>query len=305
MYKIKTFASRGVLCQIDRIEDGFRLLGHEIVNDGEVNFIYCNDQSTHKQAIEYKRLYPKSKLILNTLDLPFHLPDYRFIIDDLTLNLMQADAVTTISETVKNQMLSAFPFLQKNGITTIFQPIKAIKPLKLERNGKTAVFGRQSDINKGFLTALRGTIMADTTISIIGSENPINSIKPEYKNYCEYKGLVDDKKLNIEYNSCSCVLICSEVEGLCLPLIEGLVSKTPVVCLSRMQTAKEFCPPQFICDGNEFTIGDKIKSLISAYNNKEEWIFKILDEYSERYLKQFSPESVAYNIVKVFQKLVN
>lgn len=300
--KIKSLGARGnILTQISRIEDGFLSLGHELVNDSEPQFIYCNDKGVHQEGIELKKKYPKAKLILNTLDLAQHCEEHRDICDQLSLNFYFADAITTISETVKEQMLSAFPHTQKAGISVVYQPIKSVKPLKLEKNGKMAVFGRQLDKNKNFPLAMNAAIIANMDIDVIGPEDPTTFSLKHDKNYkrCYYKGLVSDKQLNIEYNEASVVLMCSGIEGIGLSMIESLCVKTPVVCVSTMSTSKEFAPPEFICEPNPFAIADKIKYVTSG----DEKISKILDEYSERYLKIFSPESVANNIVSVYEKI--
>ena len=49
--EIKTFGSRGVSCQVNAIDDGFRLLGHTSVKEGYVDFIYSNDSSHQKEAM--------------------------------------------------------------------------------------------------------------------------------------------------------------------------------------------------------------------------------------------------------------
>lgn len=296
-YKILTLGGRGPLCQQDRVDDGFKLLGHELVQESP-NFIYCNDYNHHAKGIELKKKYPNSKLILNTLDLPSHVKEYGDILDQLSINFYQADAFTTISETVKEQMLSKFPHIQKKGVDVIYQPIKNVKPLNLKRNSNLMILGRVLDANKRAILSIYATKLSSLVLDVYGTDNIDLVLEQEYKKIVKYGGLLTDKQLNIEYNSHAAVLITSQNEGLCLPLVEAICSKTPVVCCSDMTTSHEFCPPEFICEPTPFSIYDKIKYVTSG----DIKIQKILDEYSEKYLKQFSPESVAYNIVKSYEK---
>ncbi len=296
--KIKCFGHRGILGQVSRIENGFTLLGHELV-DEYPDLIFANDKSSHLEAIQYKKKYPNAKLILSVQDLGNHCSDHKQIIDDLTINLMQADAVTTISETVKEQMLSVFPFLQKNGISTIYQPIKAVEPLKRERTSNLMALGRLSDPNKRIGLAIQAVAIYGGHLDLYGPDDITNFINREYKNFFTYKGIVSDKELNEAYNTHTAVLVTSLNEGINLPAIESLVCKTPLVCCSDMSTSKELIPKEFICETTPFSIADKIKYVTNG--SKE--INDILDEYSEKYIKQFSPESVSFNIIKCYEKI--
>ncbi len=296
--KIKSLGGRGELCQISRIDDGFKMLGHELVDENP-DLIYVNDHNYHKEGIELKKKYPTAKLILNCLDLPKHCKEYQQICDELSLNFYFCDAITTISNTVKEQMLSVFPHTQKNGISVIYQPVKPVKPVKLDSAG-ISVFGRQNDGNKRFSLSLQSAMIAGLNIKVVGPEDPTQFLTPQYKKICKYVGLVSDKQLNVEYNNSSVVLICGVVEGISLSLIEALICKVPVVCCSDMQTAREFCPTEFICEPNPFNIADKIKYVTSG----DERISKILDEYSEKYQKQFAPETIAWNIIQTYEKTI-
>ena len=59
---ILSYGSRSLMAQIDRIEDGFRSLGH-IVNkmDTSPDLIYANDIGHWDQALDAHSQFPNSK----------------------------------------------------------------------------------------------------------------------------------------------------------------------------------------------------------------------------------------------------
>ena len=296
MYKILTLGARGnILCQVNRIDKGLKSIGCELVTEN-LDIIYANDAGNHKEAIALKKKYPSAKLILNVLDVPLHLSNIRDIIADLNNNFYSADIVTTISETVRLQMLNIFPQLQKRGVPVIYQPIKPVKPLNLKRNDNLLAIGRVCDSNKRFNIALELAVTSGRVINVVGPEDPSNILPPNkfhYKKYINYLGVLSDKDLNIQYNTCAALLITSKIEGLCLPLCEGLITKTPILCCDDMQTAQELCPLIFISNNNLFDLSDKLTYITSG----SEEINRVLTEYSDKYIKQFSPQSIAQNII--------
>ncbi len=262
--------------------------------------IYANDYNHHREAIELKKKFPKSKLILNVLDLARNCAEHKEILDDLSINFYFCDAITTISETVKKQMLSVFPHIQNMGVSVVNQPIKSIKPLNLKRSENLMCAGRTGDPNKRTSLAIQAALINGKHLNLFGPDDITQFLAPQYKNNVTYKGLVDDKKLNEAYNTHAAVLITSLEEGLNLVAIEALCSKTPVVCVSDMSTSSEFIPKEFICEPNPFSISDKIKYITSG----TEEIDKILTKYSDLYLRQFSSEKVAFNITSVYASLI-
>lgn len=300
MIKVKTFGARGnILCQIDRIDIGLLALGCELT-DNEPNLIYCNDAGYHKEAIEYKKKYPNAKLILNILDLPFHVPEINDILDNLYCSLQNCDAVTTISETVKSQMLSSLPFLQNKGISVIYQPTKPINNLNLQSENKNLLVGRQGDSNKNCRMAVECCNLLGINTSVVGPEDIRNIVNPVFRRAIEYHGVVNDEDLNVLYNTHNFGLIVSRIEGLGLSGIEMILSGNCIPIVSnQMQTAKEFYPAGLIVNHNLYDISNKINEVI---NNKERYL-KILAPIREKYIKQFSPESVAFNIINTYEKI--
>lgn len=295
--RIKTFGSRYLLAQIDRIDQGFRDLDHELVEENP-ELIYCNDAGHHLQALEFKKKWPQAKLILNILDLPFHCKEIDDIILNLSIILPQADYITTISHTVAMQMFQCIPSTQQKGVSVIYQPIKPVYPLNLQRNDRLLMVGRLNDPNKRFNVALEVASLSNKIIDVVGPEDPTPFAKPHYRKFINYLGIIDDERLNIEYNSHSAVLITGKIEGLCLPLIESLAVKTPVLVCEDMTTATEFAPKEFISHVNLFDLNQKLEYVVSGCDKVKE----ILDIYSEKYIKRFAPYRIAQNIVDLYEK---
>jgi len=58
----------------DLIKEGFQKLGHEISNNN-ADLIYANDPMGYQDAAFLKMQNPKTQLILNVLDIPWHFPN--------------------------------------------------------------------------------------------------------------------------------------------------------------------------------------------------------------------------------------
>ena len=102
--KVAIYGWDGFICQIPRIKEGMKALGH-IVTTNNPDLIYCNDPSQFPKSIFEKQKYPKAYLILNILDIPWHMPNIheqtKWMINNL---LLKADAITTISFKIKKDL---------------------------------------------------------------------------------------------------------------------------------------------------------------------------------------------------------
>ena len=120
--KIAIFGADGYTCQMPRIKEGMQSLGH-ILTEESPDLIYSNDPTGYEKAMNLKKQFPKSFLIFNFLDIPWHMPN----VDKQTKLLVEhflskADAVTVISYKVKEDLSK---FLNK-GIGVIYNPIKDV-----------------------------------------------------------------------------------------------------------------------------------------------------------------------------------
>ena len=87
----------------------------------------------------------------------------------------------------------------------------------------------------------------------------------------------------------------SKAEGIGLPMIEAMIcGSLPITC-SDNETAKEFLPPDFICEPNPQAIVNKIEELNKEYKTKRELAF----EFGKKYRDKFNKVSIAKNILSV------
>ena len=87
----------------------------------------------------------------------------------------------------------------------------------------------------------------------------------------------------------------SKAEGIGLPMIEAMIcGSLPITC-SDNETAKEFLPPDFICDPDPQAIVNKIEELNKEYKTKRELALDLGRKYKDK----FNKISIAKNILSV------
>ena len=285
--KIAIFGADGPTCQVPRIKEGFESLGHSLSEESP-DLIYSNDPTGYQKAKELKQKFPYSHLMLNFLDIPWHLPNVekqtKLLVEHF---LNKANSVTAISLKVKKDLSKFF----KKKIEVIYNPSKDIfYDESIKKNNIFLYVGRANDpvkrihLVKQSLLKINNSI---TEIKICGSENP---------GFGNYLGVVSDQELNKMYNSSKYVLLPSQAEGIGLPMIEGMICGTiPITCSDNL-TAKEFSPEEFICDPDPQSIINKIKELDKNYENMRQAALKLGDKYKI----QFNKKNIANNIIKTF-----
>ena len=283
--KISVF---GMLPFSHLIKEGFEKLGHEISSENP-ELIYANDPRGYKEAILVKTKYKNAPLILNILDIPWHVPNIqqqtKLLVNQF---LIQADFVSTISLKVKKDLSQ---FLNKK-IHVIYNPIKDVYyDENILKNNMFLFVGRANDPIKRF-NLVRNTLFkikdGVKKIKICGTENP---------NFGNYLGYVSDEELNNLYNSTKFVLLPSKAEGIGLPMIESMIcGALPVTC-SDNETAKEFLPPDFICEPEPQSILEHIERLDKEYSVKRKLAFK----FGKKYKEKFNKSSIAKNILNIIK----
>ena len=286
--KISISGAEGYTCQIPRIKDAAKSLGH-ILTDESPDLIYANDPTGYKKAMSLKNRFPKSFLMLNFLDVPWHRPN----VNDQTKLLSQhfltkADAVTVISFKVKKDLSN---FLDKK-IEVIYNPIKDVfYDESIKKNNTFLYVGRANDPVKRMVLVKESLLKIKNCVNeikICGSENP---------GFGKYLGVVSDVELNKLYNSSKFVLLPSEAEGIGLSMIEGMICGTiPITCSDNL-TAKEFSPSEFICEPNVQSLINKIEKLENEYEEKR----KIALKMGEKYKIQFDKKNIIKNIISIFK----
>ena len=285
--KVSILGSDGYTCQIPRIKEGMEILGHVLSQDSP-DLIYSNDPRGYNEALLLKKKYPNAYLIFNFLDIPWHHPNIEKQTELLVKNfLLKADAVSVISIKVKRDLSKFF----SKKIHVIYNPIKDVHfNEKVKKNNMFLYVGRANDPVKRIKLVRDSLLKIENglkEIKICGSENP---------GFGNYMGVVSDEDLNKIYNESKYVLLPSKAEGIGLPMIEGMICGTiPITCSDNL-TAKEFSPPDFICEPNAQSVVNKINELDKVYEEKR----KIALKFGKKYRVQFDKKNIAINIINIF-----
>lgn len=285
--KISIFGADGFTCQMPRIRDAMKSLGH-IISEESPDLIYSNDPTGYPKAMHLKKKFPDSYLILNFLDVPWHLPN----VNDQTKLLVKhfligSDAITTISNKVKKDLSR---FIDKK-IDVIYNPIKDVSYEKEVKKDNTFLYvGRANDPVK------RIGLLKEVLLKINNGINEIKICGPENPGFGNYLNIVSDKELNNLYNSSKYLCLPSKAEGLGLTMVEALVcGSIPITC-SDNETAKEFLPEDFICEPNSKSMVHIIDELNKNYNEKR----MLALSYGEKYKVKFDKINIAKNILNIF-----
>ena len=285
--KVSILGADGYVCQIPRIKEGMEALGH-VLSEESPDLIYSNDPSGYNKALLLKKKYPKAYLILNFLDMPWHISNIQKQTELLVKNyFLKADVITTISFKVKKDISK----LYNKKIHVIYNPIKDVYfDENIKKNNIFFYVGRASDPVKRFNLVRESLLKIKDGVKntkICGSQNP---------NFGDYLGIIKDHELNKIYNSSKYVLLPSSAEGIGLPMIEGMIcGAIPITCSDNL-TAREFSPPDFICEPYPQSIVNKIEELNKEYEAKR----KIALEFGKKYKIQFDKKNIAKNIINIF-----
>ena len=285
--KVSILGSDGYVCQIPRIKEGMKILGHTLSEDSP-DLIYSNDPRGYAEALKLKKKYPNAYLILNFLDVPWHIPGVEKETKLLAKHyFLQADCLTTISFKVKEDLKK---FYDKK-IHVIYNPIKDVYfDDTIKKSNEFLYVGRVFDVVKRF------SLIRESISKIKDGEKKIKICGLKDPKFGNYLGIVEDKQLNELYNSSKYVLLPSMAEGLGLPMIEAMIcGAIPITCSDNL-TAKEFSPAKFICEPNVKSLLDKIEELEKDYKNNREFALT----YGKKYKKQFDKKIIAENIINIF-----
>ena len=280
----------GIIPFTDLIKEGFIKLGHEISNNNP-DLIFANDPMGYQDATFLKMQYPKAQLILNVLDIPWHFPNIEKQIKTMIKRFFsKADNVTAISFKVKKDLAKFFDPSAHEKIEVIYNPIQDVNyDKKIKKNNSFLYIGRANDPIKRFnlvRESLSKIKEGNKNIIVCGIENP---------NFGNYLGHVSNEKLNILYNEANFLFLPSKAEGIGLSMIEALVCGTIPITCSDNETAKEFLPPEFICEPNPVSIVNYIEKINKNYEKNRETALKLGKKYKE----QFNKINIAKNILGI------
>jgi glycosyltransferase involved in cell wall biosynthesis len=285
--KIALFGGECLYCQLPRIKQGIIQLGHEI-NYEIPDIIYSNDPQYFDEAIELKNK-TNGYLILNILDIPWHLSNVNSILNEWTNRLLQANSITTISHTVKKDLENII----NKEIHVILNPVKDVFYDKnIQKDNLFLYVGRANDPNKRINLVYETLNLIENgknLIKICGTENPM---------FGNYLGLVTDFELNYLYNTSRFTFLTSKNEGIGLSMIEALIcGSIPITC-SDNRTGLEFNAKEFISDPSPKAILNKIIEL----NNNYKYYQMIALEYGNQYMEKFNKTNIAKNILNLYNK---
>ena len=280
----------GIIPFTDLIKEGFIKLGHEVSNNNP-DLIFANDPMGYQDATFLKMQYPKAQLILNVLDIPWHFPNIENQIKTMIKRFFsKADNVTAISFKVKKDLAKFFDPNTREKIEVIYNPIQDVNyDKKIKKNNSFLYIGRANDPIKRFnlvRESLSKIKEGNKNIIVCGIENP---------NFGNYLGHVSNEKLNILYNEANFLFLPSKAEGIGLSMIEALVCGTIPITCSDNETAKEFLPPDFICEPDPVSIVNYIERINKDYEKNRETALKLGKKYKE----QFNKINIAKNILGI------
>ena len=284
--RISIFGADGYTCQIPRIKEGMQSLGHTLSNESP-DLIYSNDTIGYSEALLLKEKCPKAYLILNFLDVPWHMPGVmKKLAIETAIMKREADIVTVISKKVKKDLSKFY-----DGETeVIYNPVKDVKLNKeIPKSNNFLYVGRANDPIK------RVKLIRETFKNEEKTLNEIIFCGFEDPKFGNYLGVVKDEKLTELYNSSKFVLLPSKAEGIGLPMIEAMIcGSIPILC-SDNETAKEFLPPEFMCEPNVRSIINHIEETNKDYEKKRELAIQLGKKYKE----QFNKTNIAKNILNL------
>ncbi len=303
--RVHCLGARLVGGQIDRIEEGFRALGCEVVDKGDgADLVYANDAQHYLTALNLRHIVanPCGRVILNVLDLAPHL-GAAFPLDTIKLRVGAADAVTTISSTVQRDIRARL------GVeaTVVYNPIRdvggKVHALGLIPNPRALFVGRVNDPEKRAGVAASALAMLSfgwDDIATVGRE------QPHYGGV--YRGEVTDDKLNVLYHAADFLMCPTRHAFLGLPILEAMACGTiPVVC-NDLDILDEFLPADVFPEYREVeptapSIARFVARFMQDNDAKAEFSARVRAHYEAHWAAKLSPRGVAEAILKVYQGL--
>ena len=292
---ISTFGARFYGGQIDRLDDAFKNLGHNVNSFlGQPDLIYSNDISNADKAVaKWMDWDKKPKLIINVLDCPDFLQEWKDkIYHEFIGKLGSADKVTCISKYTQSQLKRYFLI----DAPVIYNPIK---PVYYIPNTPKTIFslfvGRLGAVNKRAKEILWPLWL---NLQSLGPD-VLHIVGGEYLGFGVKRGIVSDEELNDIYNHSFFYLVTSKQEGQNLPLIESIMGGCiPIIC-KDMTTAAEFGIPELFCEPTAAGMYQKIKDVC----NNVDYYDSLCARYREEYKDMFTGRAVAQRILDVYKNI--
>lgn len=308
--KIYTNGARGLSCQINRIDQGFLKLGHELTEFvNEADLIYSNNFSKDWFQIIKDRadgkLKKDVKIIFCILDLPEHLiRTGQFTqenLEEIAECLVEADAVASISKFVHGQ-LEYYYGINSHIIYQPIQDIEGVSHVEIQKKYKYLHVGRRWDSNKNWY-------LIPDTLRILGEdESQFANIGSEMGPYGSNLSVLREDYLAKYYETADYCFCLGEIEGISLTIIEAMSKGCIPIIINSLTTKDEFLPsgifPEYnICYKNPYNLANFIRYLENNNNSKLELKNKILNFYNKELKLKFNKTEVARKIIEVYNNI--
>lgn len=302
--KVKVLGWRGGIGQqADRIEEGFRAEGCQVVDlFAECDFCFVNDSGHYAEAIAAKESGElKGKLVLGVLDLCPHCQP-PLDLARIKEQLSHANAITTISQIVQRDIRARL------GVeaTVIYNPIRGVAYARGPQLHTALFVGRVQDGEK------RASIGA-AALSILGyGWNDMVTVGRERPHYGgQYYGEATDGELSSLYNASTFLMCPTRNAFLGLPILEAMACGCiPVVC-NDLDVKEEFLPSSVFPEYNDCAPNaPSIARFVARFMGedgaarKAEFSQRVHNHYLREWSSHLSPAGVARAILNVHQTLV-
>lgn len=286
--KIKTFGNRNLLSGLPQLERVWTEMGHEIVEENP-DLLY-DANGYFGDLLNQSLKYPDAVKVGCLLDGDPLNPHWGP--PDMVRNqLLQLDIPVTISKTAQKQIL------YRTGIKceVVGYPIKNLTNLKYPTRGvRILVVGRIYSENK------RLHLVKSTAEAYCGDAEQVLFVGPEKPPFGIYAGLVNEEMLNVCYNSSVYLLGLSSVEGLYLSPLEACSTNTIPILASDNNCAAELGLTSFCANPHPIALANKMKEMDQNFDK----YLKKVEELGEKFKKQFSAQTVAQNILDLYNQFV-
>lgn len=273
------------LRNIERLEEEFVSLGHEIVKEEPDLLVNINGLFSETENF-YKKSKKKAVRIYNLLDCNNKTPGFY---DECKKHLEECEIATTISNVARKQIEEKLKLKRK--LSIIGFPIQPITDLKF--NPKTIEFCTVGRIQDGY----KRFQLIGRVLDMLGiSRDAFVTVGPDYPSFGVYGGSLKSEELNAFYNSAKFVFCLSEYEFLYLPLIEACIPRgTYPICCNDNPIIKELGLSFISCDPTPKAIATKINDIKCNPEKYDEF----LDSVRPKLMEKYSIKAFAENILEL------
>lgn len=308
-YAIKTFGFRGTWGQIQRIEEGFRRLGHRVAGEGEdFDFIYSNELLQGRDAYACKKATGKP-LIRHIQDLPAQegTPGEKTA-GELRMHrqavLETADVITTNTRFVVEQFKRYWDYA---GAVVVGQPVQFDPDLDgfrdRPRRHRAVIVGRLADPLKNTDLALRALslVKKPPDLAMVWVGKAKHKPRSWFRRFgIEHHIEIPSPALAKLVKESRMLLAPSLFEGLGLPPIEALAVGTPAI-VSDVPVKREVfaaTPMRFHDPRDPADLAEAIQSLLD--DPERGW--RLVDAFAPQ-VANYTVEGVAGKIVAAYEML--